>query len=270
MQDKIDAYRQRQKDRRKSRIVIVLFWVGFAVVATLVSIYAPIASNIFVVIAYFGFFITYFAYLRSNPPEKYEIRIGADFLEAMSLIKMSETEKGRAAARHRKRAAKYVERAIYRASRLSELAERSEIMEKEMCERLNSFIGNVQEFVLPRIVFGDEQGRLEPTLNGFSKFFAEQWESHGMKQLDDINQNLQNIGKPSKEIRTFLSSLHSLVKSKPITLILSLTLGFGLTTLIIFGFLTTDATQWIKSNIGTFILAGTALSGLIAGIFIRS
>jgi hypothetical protein len=112
--------------------------------------------------------------------------------------------------------------------------------------------------------------RVESALSGFSKFFAGQWESLGIEQLDDVNQNLKNLGDPSKEITTFRSTLRDSLRSKPIILILSLLLGFGVSSLIIFGVLTVDAVQWIKSNVGAFIIAGTALSALIAEIFTRS
>lgn len=208
--------------------------------------------------------------MKAHSPEKYEIRISYDFSTAMSFLKMSEKEKGRAAGRHRRKAANYIRSALDWVSRLSNLAERSEIMEKEMCERLETFRVDVEKFVLPRIAIQEDANRLEPMLSGFSKFFADQWESYGMKQLDEINKNVQSLGNPSKQLGTFRTALRSFVKYKPITLLLSSILGFGAATAIILGILTVDAFGWIRSNVGSFILAGTALSALIAGIFTRS
>ena len=64
--------------------------------------------------------------------------------------------------------------------------------------------------------------------------------------------------------------MYGTLHNKPFILVLSTILGFSATTLIIFGILNVDATEWIKSNVGSFILAGTALSALIAGIFARN
>jgi len=139
-----------------------------------------------------------------------------------------------------------------------------------MCGRLTTFRECVGKFVLPRILLGEDTNRIESILSGFSQFFTYQWESSGVKQLDNINQNVQSLDPASKQIKTFWSAMYGTLHNKPFILVLSTILGFSATTLIIFGILNVDATEWIKSNVGSFILAGTALSALIAGIFARN
>jgi len=108
MEDKIAAYKERQKDKRRTLKIMITFWVIYVAVSALISYYVRATYLIFFIIGYFGGPATLFVFLRMHPTEKYEIRISDDFSKALAFLKLSKNEKGRAATRHRKRATNYV------------------------------------------------------------------------------------------------------------------------------------------------------------------
>jgi hypothetical protein len=272
LQDKLEAYKERQKDRFKTKIYIIALWIIYGIIGAFFSYFVVNISNILIGIGYLGVLVTFFWYLTHFGAESYEMQICSYLSRALKLIKSSQKEKEKDAQRHRGKAADQISKALRELEKLDRRTKWSDIMEKNMHGRFSTLKNNIEKFVQPRVILGEDIFRMESTLEGLVKFFVEQWESLGIEHLDEINKNLESLGASSKEIRSLKSTLQELSKSKPAMISLSLIVGFGLTIAIAGGgclSLSLDFVEWARLNLYVFILGGIALSALVSQILIR-
>lgn len=220
-----------------------------------------------------GLVVCLFWYMTRLSSESFEIRICSNLSKALDLLRLSLGEKQKPAERHRRKAASYIREASRKIERLIFRTETSEIIEKSMHRRLSALEANIEKIVLPKIILGEDLARMELTLNVLADFFAGAWESLGIEHLDIINQSLESSGPPSREIRSFKSTLRELSKSRPAMIGLSLIIGFGLTVAIAWGgcvWLSLNFEEWARSNLNIFILGGIGLSALVSQVLMRS
>jgi hypothetical protein len=272
LDSKLAAYNQRQIDLRNTKIVIVIIFVIYGIITGLFYYFFPYIGNILIGLGYIGVIITFLWYTIHIPVESFEIKICSNLSKALDLLRLSMKEKPKPAEHHRKKAASHVREALRKIERLTFRIEISEIIEKSMHSRLSVLKTNIQKFMLPKIILGEDLMRMELTLNVLADFFGGEWESLGIEHLDIINQNLESSGAPSKEIRPFKSTLKEFSKSRPATIGLSLIIGFGLTVAIAMGgciWLSLNLVEWARSNLHIFILGGIGLSALVSQVLMR-
>lgn len=273
MRSKLEAYNDRQKNRFYTKVKIVTSWFIYGISGWVATYLIPNITNILIGIGYLFGLTSFFWYVFYFPTESYEIDICSHFSKASNFLGLSMPEKGKAAERHRKKSANEVEKALEYIRRLIDKTAKSEIMEKSMHGRLFTLKTNIEKFVLPRIILGEDLVRMQSILNGLQKFFEDQWESLGIEHLDETNKNLADLGAPSKEIRTYMSTLRELIKRKPAIIGLSLFIGFAISTAMIGGIcgaVSVNFAEWVKSNINYFMIAGIAMSALISEVLVRS
>ncbi|MCJ7630792.1 hypothetical protein MUP77_00080 [Candidatus Bathyarchaeota archaeon] len=273
VRSKLEAYDDRRRNRFYTKVKIVISWGICGVIGWIATSLKPDIANIAFGIGYLFVFATVFWYIFYFPWESYEMEICSHFARASNLIGLGIQEKGKAAERRRRKSADEVGKALRIIARLAVQTTKSDIMEKQMHDRLSTLKTNIEKFVLPRIILGDDLHRMQSILNGLEKFFEEQWGSLGIEHIDETNESITNLGVPSGETRTYTSSLRELIRRKPAIIFLSLVMGFAISSVMIgtiCGVLSLDFVEWVKGNVHTFMLVGIAMSAFISQAFARS
>lgn len=274
IEDKLAAYNTRQRERLYLKIKIVASWVIYGIIAGTITYRNPSFQDPLFAIGYVYAIGTFFWYLilRSGR-ESYEIKICSHFSKATDFVKMTFKENKKDAKRHRDRAVEEIDTALENVDYLVGSSKGSEILEKTMLPRLAAFKTNVKRFLLPRVAMGEDMNRMQSTLNGLVSYFGEQWESFGIQHLDEINKNLESLGAPSKQVKTFASTFRESMKKKPVIIGLSLLIGFGISTAIIATscqFLSLNFAEWARANLNVFILGGVGVSALVSSVLTRA